>query len=355
MIILTTTTLLESATNSPQSSSSSSSSINNNNNSNKSRDVISRSKSSKLISSLLDSKKSCCFPEKPLIKRGIQVGENFSIGSKAKKGLKFFGGNKDEEKESDTKKVEVGYKTMHQREGLLMKKWRNLDSKLTKNPKTNQKEALNDDEDDEKFTLDYSPKLSMETKTLVRLKRSLIEGIEIELEAARRQSRSSSMNKQVVITEKGRKSATSTFTSVLFTSPNNHVSGNDNNLANDTQVNKLSASNNANANANNNSTSFDLNSPNPTNNSNGNSNGNNTQITLSKQQKIQEQAFQRRLMELKQKYMTNRAISDKAYYILLVIYSLFIIVGTISNSLICLTVSIFYHLLMNAYLEVRLI
>lgn len=54
---------------------------------------------------------------------------------------------------------------------------------------------------------------------------------------------------------------------------------------------------------------------------------------------IQEQNFQRRLMELKQKYMT-RAISDRAYYILLLIYSLFILLGTISNSLICLTVSV---------------
>lgn len=61
---------------------------------------------------------------------------------------------------------------------------------------------------------------------------------------------------------------------------------------------------------------------------------------LTKQQLLQHQAFQKRLMELKQKYMTNRAIGDKAYYILLAIYSLFIAVGTISNSLICLTVSI---------------
>lgn len=60
---------------------------------------------------------------------------------------------------------------------------------------------------------------------------------------------------------------------------------------------------------------------------------------LTKQQLLQHQAFQKRLMELKQKYMTNRAISDQAYYVLLFIYSLFIVVGTISNSLICLTVS----------------
>lgn len=46
-----------------------------------------------------------------------------------------------------------------------------------------------------------------------------------------------------------------------------------------------------------------------------------------------------RLMELKQKYKTNRAISDRAYYSLLLLYSLFIFIGTISNSLICLTVS----------------
>lgn len=57
------------------------------------------------------------------------------------------------------------------------------------------------------------------------------------------------------------------------------------------------------------------------------------------QQQTQDQTFQSRLMELKQKYKTNRAISDRAYNLLLVIYSLFILVGTISNSLICLTVS----------------
>lgn len=44
------------------------------------------------------------------------------------------------------------------------------------------------------------------------------------------------------------------------------------------------------------------------------------------------------LKDLEKKYKTNRVISDKAYYSLLVIYSLFIFVGTISNSLICLTV-----------------
>lgn len=89
-----------------------------------------------------------------------------------------------------------------------------------------------------------------------------------------------------------------------------------------TQVNNLPESSSTSTNLNFNST-----------------NNNTTQVPLSKQQQIQEQTFQRRLMELKQKYMTNRAISDRAYYILLVIYSLFIIVGTISNSLICLTVS----------------
>lgn len=69
------------------------------------------------------------------------------------------------------------------------------------------------------------------------------------------------------------------------------------------------------------------------------SNNNSKETTM---QQIQELAYQRRrtLMELKQKYMTNRAINDKAYYILLLIYSLFITVGTISNSLICLTVSV---------------
>lgn len=363
MIILTlfssTLTSLESSTNSPKSSSSNKNNINSKiNNNNKSRDVISRSKSNKLISSLLDSKKSCCFPERSqtLIKKGNQLVKNFyPIETSEKKELKPFRGNKDEEEEkekekaSDTKKVEMSYKTMHQTKGLLMKSWKNFDSnQLTRNPKTNQKEAFDDDDDDGKVVSDYSPKLSMETKTLARLERSSIGGSEIELEQARRVSRSSSMNKQVVITEKGRKSAastfgSSTFTSASLTSPNNNVnvnSDNNNNLANDTQVNKQAASNNKNinitGNANNHSISLDLNSP--TNNSSSN---NNTQVTLSKEQKIQEQAFQRRLMELKQKYMTNRAISDKAYYILLVIYSLFIIVGTISNSLICLTVSSF--------------
>jgi len=60
---------------------------------------------------------------------------------------------------------------------------------------------------------------------------------------------------------------------------------------------------------------------------------------LNKQQQIQEQAFQRRLMELKQKYKTNRAISDRAYYVLLAIYSALILIGSLSNGLICLTVS----------------
>lgn len=48
---------------------------------------------------------------------------------------------------------------------------------------------------------------------------------------------------------------------------------------------------------------------------------------------------QRRLLELRQKYTTNWAISDRAYYILLAVYALFILVGTTSNALICLTVS----------------
>lgn len=51
---------------------------------------------------------------------------------------------------------------------------------------------------------------------------------------------------------------------------------------------------------------------------------------------------QRQLLELKQKYRTNRAISDQAYYTLLVIYLIFIVIGATSNSLICLTVSIFH-------------
>lgn len=124
---------------------------------------------------------------------------------------------------------------------------------------------------------------------------------------------SSSQIRQLVITEND---GASTSTSTSSSSPHESYESS-------SETKHLSNSNN-----NNNSlTSSDLNS------------SNNTQVALSKQQQIQEQAFQRRLMELKQKYMTNRAISDKAYYILLVIYSLFIAVGTISNSLICLTVS----------------
>lgn len=53
----------------------------------------------------------------------------------------------------------------------------------------------------------------------------------------------------------------------------------------------------------------------------------------------QELVIQRKLLELQQKYMVKRAISDQAYYILLLIYSIFILVGTVSNSLICLVVS----------------
>lgn len=53
-----------------------------------------------------------------------------------------------------------------------------------------------------------------------------------------------------------------------------------------------------------------------------------------------EQAYRNKLTELKQRYLTNRAITDRAYYILLIIYAILITFGTISNSLICLTVSI---------------
>jgi len=54
---------------------------------------------------------------------------------------------------------------------------------------------------------------------------------------------------------------------------------------------------------------------------------------------LAEQAFQSRLLVLRQKYMTNRAINDRAYYILLAIYALFITFGTVTNGLICLVVS----------------
>lgn len=52
------------------------------------------------------------------------------------------------------------------------------------------------------------------------------------------------------------------------------------------------------------------------------------------------QTYRNKLIELKQRYLTNRAITDRAYYILLIIYAILITFGTISNSLICLTVSI---------------
>lgn len=52
-----------------------------------------------------------------------------------------------------------------------------------------------------------------------------------------------------------------------------------------------------------------------------------------------EAMYMKKLEMLRQKYMTNRAISDRAYYVLLAIYALFITFGTISNFLICLTVS----------------
>lgn len=48
--------------------------------------------------------------------------------------------------------------------------------------------------------------------------------------------------------------------------------------------------------------------------------------------------FQQRMARLKQKYISNRAINDTAYYILLFVYSGLILFGTVSNSLICLTV-----------------
>ena len=62
--------------------------------------------------------------------------------------------------------------------------------------------------------------------------------------------------------------------------------------------------------------------------------------STSKQQHLVEQMFRNKLMDLTQKYMTNRAIGDRAYYVLLTVYALLITFGTISNSLICLTVSV---------------
>lgn len=48
---------------------------------------------------------------------------------------------------------------------------------------------------------------------------------------------------------------------------------------------------------------------------------------------------QQKLKDLQHKYMDERALDDQTFSILLLIYSIFIIFGTISNSLICLTVS----------------
>lgn len=58
---------------------------------------------------------------------------------------------------------------------------------------------------------------------------------------------------------------------------------------------------------------------------------------LTRQQ--QEAAYSQRLAELRQKFVNNRAINDTAYYVLLLVYSLLIAIGTVSNLLICLTVS----------------
>lgn len=68
---------------------------------------------------------------------------------------------------------------------------------------------------------------------------------------------------------------------------------------------------------------------------------------------LAEQAFQSRLMELRQKYMTNQAINDRAYYILLAIYALFITFGTISNGLICLMVSSLWIIRLASELDER--
>lgn len=64
--------------------------------------------------------------------------------------------------------------------------------------------------------------------------------------------------------------------------------------------------------------------------------------SLNSEQQLKKDSYdtnKNRLMEFQQKYIANRAISDKAYYILLLIYALFILVGAVSNSLICLAVS----------------
>lgn len=65
------------------------------------------------------------------------------------------------------------------------------------------------------------------------------------------------------------------------------------------------------------------------------------QLTAKNRERLHqaELAYRNKLMELKQRYKTNRAITDRAYYFLLTVYASLITFGTISNSLICLTVS----------------
>lgn len=68
-----------------------------------------------------------------------------------------------------------------------------------------------------------------------------------------------------------------------------------------------------------------------------------TNSSSSSELKTRLQLAQQRLDQLARKYTTNRAINDTAYYTLLLVYSSLISFGTVSNSLICLTVSSDLH------------
>lgn len=310
------------------------------NNNNESKQVILRSKSN--LASLFglsdESKKNCCLPKRPLKTDGQFM--NFSIENinsnyvgeiKVTAGNRPSGGDKGGQ---EVKKRGIEFRSRRRseemqkkRKGLSTETWLNrvlvpsIRKQEKRSPNVREVQILGSRLEEE----GEGEEEEEEDATSRKLKRSLIQVEKDEPTlSVKKQIR------QVSITEKGG-TFTFTSTSTSTSSPSSALptSNKYNKPPNSTQWNnELAAANN-----NNSSTNFSLPDQNFTN---GN---NNTQVTLTKQQQIQQQAFLRRLMELKQKYMTNRAISDRAYYILLIIYSLFIIVGTISNSLICLTVS----------------
>lgn len=55
--------------------------------------------------------------------------------------------------------------------------------------------------------------------------------------------------------------------------------------------------------------------------------------------RLRNEQVSRYVLELRQKYQNNRAFGDRTYYLLLSVYSILIVLGTLSNSIICLTVS----------------